>query len=374
MKKIIEKLKELASDSIQLSNLFESHTKGTDIIEIFKERLKKLEKSHSRSWFGDHAYTYYTHFAPPPAGHSFDVEWGFVHGYGESHNPNWKVYTEEEIRSFVFQDIGEGFYDKLNSLANDVVIQISAIHDRSLDIIYLLATQDTLTSINRYKERLENTLTTYSPEDFVNSRYSKVPRVTRDSEEAAKGTIVPPHITYNSSLRSISENCDRLFKIAETLSAITEALSLSEPLPNEADLSKKIFIGHGRSEQWRILKDFLTTRLSLDFEEFNQVSPAGISTQERLAEMLSSCGFAFLVLTAEDLHGDGSVHARENVIHEVGLFQGKLGWRRAIVILEEECAEFSNVHGLGQVRFSKGNIASCFEEIRSVLEREEVIE
>jgi hypothetical protein len=86
--------------------------------------------------------------------------------------------------------------------------------------------------------------------------------------------------------------------------------------------------------------------------------------------MLDQCGFAFLVLSAEDLHGDGALHARENVIHEAGLFQGRLGWRKAIILLEEGCEEFSNIVGLGQIRFPKGNIAACFEEIRRVLERE----
>ena len=36
----------------------------------------------------------------------------------------------------------------------------------------------------------------------------------------------------------------------------------------------------------------------------------------------------------EDEHKDGSVHPRENVIHEAGLFQGRLGFPRAIVLLE----------------------------------------
>jgi predicted nucleotide-binding protein len=77
-----------------------------------------------------------------------------------------------------------------------------------------------------------------------------------------------------------------------------------------------------------------------------------------------------LVLTAEDLHADASLHARENVIHEAGLFQGRLGWRKAIILLEDGCDEFSNIVGLGQIRFVKGKIASCFEEVRRVLERE----
>ena len=34
------------------------------------------------------------------------------------------------------------------------------------------------------------------------------------------------------------------------------------------------------------------------------------------------------------------------------------------------CEEFSNIHGLGQIRFPKGNIAAKFDDIRAVLERE----
>jgi predicted nucleotide-binding protein len=121
---------------------------------------------------------------------------------------------------------------------------------------------------------------------------------------------------------------------------------------------------------WRELKDFIEKRLGLAVEEFNSVSVAGVSTTERLAELLDASGFAFLVMTGEDEQADGKVRARENVVHEVGLFQGRLGWKRAIVLLEEGCDEFSNIHGLGQIRFPKGRVAATCEEIRAVLERE----
>ncbi len=95
----------------------------------------------------------------------------------------------------------------------------------------------------------------------------------------------------------------------------------------------KIFIGHGRSVVWRDLKDFIHDRLKLPWEEFNREPTAGMSTKERLEDMLDASVFAFLVMTAEDEHADGSKHARANVIHEVGLFQGRLGFERAIVLL-----------------------------------------
>ncbi len=68
------------------------------------------------------------------------------------------------------------------------------------------------------------------------------------------------------------------------------------------------------------------------------------------------------------------VQARMNVIHEAGLFQGRLGFTRAILLIEEGCEEFSNMQGLGQIRFPKGKISAAFEEIRQVLEREGIVD
>jgi hypothetical protein len=45
--------------------------------------------------------------------------------------------------------------------------------------------------------------------------------------------------------------------------------------------------------------------------------------------MLDEAGFALLVLTGESERTDGVVLARQNVVHEAGLFQGRLGWRKA---------------------------------------------
>jgi predicted nucleotide-binding protein len=135
----------------------------------------------------------------------------------------------------------------------------------------------------------------------------------------------------------------------------------------------RIFIGHGRAPYWKELKEFITDRLGLPWEEFNRESAAGFTTKERLEQMLDNAIFAFLILGAEDEDHDGTLHARLNVIHELGLFQGRLGFEKAIILLEDGCAEFSNIHGLTQIRFPKGNLRFAFEEIRMVLEREGVL-
>ncbi len=159
------------------------------------------------------------------------------------------------------------------------------------------------------------------------------------------------------------EHLQRMVQILEALPSTTRT-----PL-----LGKKVFIGHGRSPLWRELKDFLADRLGLPWEEFNRTPVAGVTTSERLSAMLSESGFAFLVLTAEEERADATVHARANVIHEVGLFQGVLGLRRAIVLLEDGCTEFSNIAGLSHISFPRGDISARFEEVRRVLERENLV-
>lgn len=86
--------------------------------------------------------------------------------------------------------------------------------------------------------------------------------------------------------------------------------------------------------------------------------------------MLANAALAFLIFTAEDEQPDSKVRARMNVIHEAGLFQGKLGFRKAIILIEDGCDEFSNIHGLGQIRFPKRKISKIFDEIKDVVKRE----
>ena len=179
-----------------------------------------------------------------------------------------------------------------------------------------------------------------------------------------------------SHRRNISGWINDLESIFEQLDIYTDLPINTEQPMNQNTVNtenKKIFIGHGGSHVWRELKDFIVEILGLEYEEFNRISPAGKTNKERLKEMLEVCGMAFLIMTGEDEQADGSFSARDNVIHEAGLFQGKIDFERAIILLEEGCQEFSNIEGLGQIRFSKGKIEDTFGEIIKVLQRESII-
>jgi predicted nucleotide-binding protein len=89
-----------------------------------------------------------------------------------------------------------------------------------------------------------------------------------------------------------------------------------------------------------------------------------------LQELLAISSFALLVLTAEDETGEGEMRARQNVIHELGLFQGRLGFPRAIAVVERNTELLSNLDGVQQLRFNKGNIAEVYGDVIATLRRE----
>lgn len=143
--------------------------------------------------------------------------------------------------------------------------------------------------------------------------------------------------------------------------------SIIKVKPEETD-GPVIFVGHGRSEQWRDLKDHLHEKHGYRVVTYETGARAGHTIRDILDEMASQASFACLVLTAEDKQDDGTFHARQNVIHETGLFQGRLGFSRAIVLLEERVEPFSNLQGIDQIRYSK--IKETFGEVLATIRRE----
>jgi predicted nucleotide-binding protein len=78
-------------------------------------------------------------------------------------------------------------------------------------------------------------------------------------------------------------------------------------------------------------------------------------------------------MTGEDKDIDGKSYPRKNVIHEAGLFQGRLGFNKAIILLEDGCERFSNIDGLTYIDFRPNRISDCFDEVRRVLKQRKII-
>lgn len=138
-------------------------------------------------------------------------------------------------------------------------------------------------------------------------------------------------------------------------------------------VSPCIFLGHGRSALWARLQLFIESELGLKTINYESESRTGESIVNVLEQMLDEASFAVLILTAEDETVTGSRRARQNVVHEAGLFQGKLGFKKAILLVQDGLEEFSNVAGLQHIPFSGDRIDQTFYELQRALKREGLI-
>jgi len=145
--------------------------------------------------------------------------------------------------------------------------------------------------------------------------------------------------------------------------------AFAEPPPDRRPV---VFIGHGHSPLWRELKDYLENDLGVTTLYFEQASHVGEHMAEILTGFLDAATAAITVLTGDDEAG-GKERARQNVVHEVGYFQGRLEIKKVAILLQVGVEEFSNVQGVIPVRFPDRHIKQAFFDIYRWLKREEIV-
>jgi predicted nucleotide-binding protein len=167
----------------------------------------------------------------------------------------------------------------------------------------------------------------------------------------------------------------RATKVTVQADTREKLLRICEPFENDAPAAAvrvdapalRVFIGHGHSAAWRELKDHLTDQHGFETSAYEVGARAGHWIRDILESLLTDASFAILVMTAEDQTAANGVRARQNVVHELGLFQGKLGFARAIVVNERGVELFSNIDGLQRVEFGANNIREAFGDVVAAL-------
>lgn len=369
-----EELFALAEKLNKAARAFEREDVSKPLSDL-EEAARRVGRSFSGSWQGYHSRVYYSGFCQPPPGAHFSQEWGLMDTGPTSlgSHGDWREYEPEVIKAHVQDLAGKPDLDDAHKAAEEAS---NTFEFGKSEIISIL--QNELDdSDDGFLENLKNELEQLKPLSTheVAEHYSPKGQImTRDTVVLGQGKQVPPHMSYlaeTGAIRHVFGICEAAREIATKAGSHLERKGRRKKAAER--IGTNVFIGHGQSGVWRDLKDFLQDRLKLPWDEFNRVPVAGVTNIARLSEMLDAAAIAFLVMTAEDEMADGAVQARMNVVHEAGLFQGRLGFTRAVVLLEEGCEQFSNIEGLGQIRFPQGNIAAAFEEIRRVLEREGLI-
>jgi predicted nucleotide-binding protein len=338
-------------------------------------RLEEAAAEVARAWsgssFGFHSRVYYADLQPPPPGAHFSSEWGFL---GQFHGTtgDWREYDHVEVIELIRAKAGDPDLTKARAVSHEASSTWKQIRAEVVSILTAFLGRRTDGLLEGLKTEAES-VDEFTATEAARAMLPRGQQMSRDSTALLQGLVPAPHqevVAEVIEIRSRFTACRKVADIAERAASHVGRLG-EERMQVPAHVgNERVFIGHGQSPAWRELKDFISDRLTLPWDEFNRVPVAGVTNVARLSEMLNHAGIAFLVLTAEDETADGKERARQNVVHEAGLFQGRLGFARAIVVLEEGCEEFSNIHGLGQIRFPRGRISAAFEEVRRVLERE----
>lgn len=124
-----------------------------------------------------------------------------------------------------------------------------------------------------------------------------------------------------------------------------------------------IFVSHGTSPDWFAVQRFLENRFDAPVHCFESASWGGREISEALSKYLERCSLSVCVLTAEDVTGDGRRFTRQNVIHEVGLFQGQHGFDRVVLLVEEGCDFVPQAALPYAVVFPRGQIHRAFYQL-----------
>jgi len=371
MDNVIEELSQAAEECEQIAFDFlegETHQLRTKI----EEAANEVGRAWSGSWLGYQAYVYTDGLVPKKPGDHFDSTSG-ASAFNETSGA-WAEYDPKSVEAVLLEqaEVSLEEYNELLAKGAAADRDFSRLRDEALTTIDAILSNTEDQVLTEKRENVAQQLKCITPEEYAN-HFRPSEAMTRDHKALSGGFVVPPHISVLAKTVAAVSRGAGFRALAENLRYVEQYLRKRQKMVTGSKTGNRIFIGHGRSSAWRDLKEFVQDRLDLEFEEFDRESTPGKSTKERLQEMLDNAGFAFLVLTAEDDMGDGSKQARANVIHEVGLFQGRLGFEKAIILLEKGCAEFSNIVGTTQIRFTKGNIKAVSEELRRVLEREGLI-
>jgi hypothetical protein len=313
---------------------------------------------------------YYEDFQRPPPGARFDQEWGLgdhvLPGIGT--RGQWQEFDPGDVKSAIYSLANSPDLEPARSAARHAAEVFGSARDEAASVLEVKLSRASDPFLSQLKGGLEK-LQPLSAHDVARQWSPTRHVITRDTVALGQGNLVPPHIEVVAEVVSITHS----FDICEAAAGLCRKAASHLERKNRRKVGTKVFIGHGGSAAWHELKDFVRDRLGLPWDEFNRVPVAGLTNIARLSEMLDAAAIAFLVLTAEDEMAGGDIQSRMNVVHEAGLFQGRLGFTKAIVLLEEGCKEFSNIQGLGQIRFPKGRISAVFEDVRRVVEREELL-
>lgn len=204
------------------SDFLKSNSRLIARLEDRSDKISEICGKIDRAWsgfpFGDNAFYYYQDFLIPPAGSSWNVEWGTINGIPRG----WIYLRGDEVKNKIQDSIGKDFtikqYNKegeallssINSFKNAILVQFSDIEFN-----------EKMEKEKKLYEEIE--LYNFGDRNELGINYIEGSRAagkftSRDFESLAKGRIVPSHIVIAASAHATQEvigNINRFIDLVE---------------------------------------------------------------------------------------------------------------------------------------------------------------
>ena len=211
-------------------------------------------------------------------------------------------------------------------------------------------------------ERINEPVIQNAVDYTLSQMISLISEITSNHPDLSKLVRVPALPKTRTGASTIFYFNSDLSVFSETAKIIADAqediIGSSQPIRED-----KIFITHGRNLVWRELQSYVEKDLGIPTIELSQQAYGGRSTLQKLKEESDTCRYAIVLMTGDDEMADGTSRARENVIHEIGYFQGKYGTDAVCIVYETGTSIPSNIDGLGRVQFPKDNVKAGFSDL-----------
>lgn len=151
---------------------------------------------------------------------------------------------------------------------------------------------------------------------------------------------------------------DRIVRTIDEVFEIRANCELTMPPASALLAARRVFLTHGRADDWRQIQAFIEKDVGFGTRELAQEASGGDTIIEKLERVASECDSAVIVMTGDDTSASGEARARENVMHEIGYFHGRYGRARVILLHEEGVSVPTNLSGIVYVPFPKGLVTA----------------
>lgn len=170
----------------------------------------------------------------------------------------------------------------------------------------------------------------------------------------------------NNQFAAVHYSRSQAERLCRDIEQIFEIRANSELEQPKQSPPRRVFLTHGHSSDWRRVQPFIEKDVGIPTIELAQQPNKGRTLIEKLEDNANHCDSAVIVMTSDDIANGQEARVRENVMHEIGFFQGRYG-RNFVVLIHEEGVNIpTNLSGVAYIPFAKDNIEAAFH----VLQRE----